>query len=124
MPINLTNPITEHLTFEQLAGQNDNCFSKRIGYEVIADDEIFALIPQAMEEDIAKIGETVTVSSFGLPRRAQVVRVLSGFEHDYIDQQITEENETTYKIHESTYNQMNGKKDRSYKIKKEGLNYN
>jgi|GEM_PF-3738480 hypothetical protein len=118
MTINLTNPITENLTIEQLAGQNDDCFGKRIGYEVMADDEVFALIPQGMEEDSAKIGQTVTVSSFGLPRRAQVIRVLSGFENDYTDQRIAEENETTYKIHESTYSQMKGKKERSYKIKK------
>ncbi|WP_088187043.1 hypothetical protein [Desulfosporosinus sp. FKA] len=122
MTINLTNPITENLTIEQLAGQNDNCFGKRTGYEVIADNEVFALIPQAEEDETAQIGEIVTVGSFGLPRRAQVVRVLSGFEDDYTDQRIIEENEVIYKVQEYTYSQMEGKKEYSYEIKKEILN--
>lgn len=122
MTINLTNPITEKLTVEQLAGQNDDCYGERIGYEVMVDDEVFALIPQAPEEETPKVGEIVTVSSFGLARRAQVIRVLSGFEDDYKDQWIIKENENTYKVHESIYSEKRGKKEHSYKVKKEDLN--
>lgn len=119
MPINLTNPITENLTVEQLAGRNDDCYMKRTGYEVLADDEIFALIPQAPEGDMAKIGETVTVSSFGLPRRAQVVRVLSGYENSYIEQTIVGETENTYKIWECTFSQSDGINERNFEIEKD-----
>lgn len=115
MTLNLSNPITENLSLEQLAGKADDCYTPRIGYEVAADGERFALLPLFSEGEEAKIGETVTVSSLGLPRRAQVVRVLSGYEETYTDREIVGQNESTYEIRERTHDKS-GMRERSYEI--------
>ncbi|MDA8226527.1 MAG: hypothetical protein M0T74_02270 [Desulfitobacterium hafniense] len=118
MTLNLTNPITEDLRVEHLAGANEPCQEKRTGYEVILDGDKFALKPIAKDEQ-AKIGEEVTVSSMGKMRRGQVVRVLSGYEHSYIDQKIVDETEDLFKVQEVSHSTKEGITERDFEVPKD-----
>lgn len=107
MALNLINPVTQSLEAGQLAGPEDECYQSRTGYEVIVANEKYALIPIHTEE-IARIGEEVQVDSMGAMKRGKVVRVLSGFQEDYTEQILLEEEAKKIRILERHYDYQNG----------------
>jgi hypothetical protein len=107
MALNLINPVTQSLEISQLAGPGDECFQSRIGYEVIVANEKYALLPIAADEN-ARIGEEVEVDSMGLMKRGRVIRVLSGFQEEYLDQILRGETTQGIRVLERHFDTRNG----------------